>query len=340
MKEYTVYVTDKVPKGKFLGTLLFSLNEKYQLLSDLYDQEKVDILINHSSENDLSREDKLFQYATIVTLTESTNLDKHVIRKNRSDSYVQTCSTSEADNVSDSLKSKPTINVYNSEAFKLFSNEDEAKCVQVIMQQIEDKLNRHYISVIPDQSPKKIEQVLTDKDKLELFEYVTEFDSMSLPTKNRPTNHFSKLVVYKNNLPTQVNNELVTYVDNVNGVIRYSAKKQDYSSKVSLDIVAHHAIHEALFSVAESLVIFNRYNKSMQTYNSLDNNVIAIPLPLNSIDYYVELLNRVRDSWNGNSITILVPNRGTFTIIPLSLGNFEIMKLAKQLKRTRTHLRT
>lgn len=324
MKKFTVYVTDHVPKGSLLSNLLFALDERYEIVTNLDEVDTVNILINHASKNDLSRKDKKFHYSTIITFTEMLKIDGETVRLNKSDSYVSV---------------RDLMNIYNSELFRLASTSSVEDCVEVIISQINEKLTRRYISVIPDQSPKSEQLVVHDERKSDLLKYLDYYDSMSISTTNRPTNHFSKLMAYKNLQYGSNGDVIISYEDNVNGVIRHSAEED---AKISLDIIGHHAIQEALFGITDILVIYNRYYRLRDLYHTIDdasNAAIALPLAVNSLDYYSELKQIASKHFDHKPLSIIVPNRGAFTILPIHLfTNYEITKYVKDIRRSKVSL--
>ena len=297
----------------------------FTILENLDDVERVDVLLNCHETSDNVRQNPKFHYSTIITIMPEQLVSYPGVRNKRSDVYV-------------SKISKDRYVIRNSELFEIHLTSPLNLAVIGLTAQIEDKLNRKYISVVPDESPKDLTKCLTDSRKSNLLLNANECTSISVHTRNRPHNGLSTLSVYRNVKFSNSYPMLVSYFDNVNGIIRYSKNDSVKERlRVPLDLIAHQSIHQALSLIGEAVVVFNQFELEDKTYCYSNNLTIIDPLPINSVEYYQNLGLTVAQQFDlENELDILIPNRGVFQLIPLSYSDEKISECIHGKRKRKT----
>lgn len=299
---------------------IFTVNN-YTLLHDLENVDRVGVYFNTEDEAFNAREQQLYHYSSIVTLFEGSNNFKKRTKGKRSDVYV--------------VLENDTFSVYNSELNSFASEVTLDKMCEVVYSLVRNKQTRSIISVVPDERPKNIDQCLSDKRKRHLLTNVAkraEVTSVSIGINNRPTNLLSRMIAYTNNTPLNDYPLMVSYFDNLNGIIRYSVGTTTrQTARVHLDIIAHQAINEAMSLCFPSLVVFNRYDFDNDTYKvASESSVVSIePYAINSVSYYKELVKQTIHNYveDPRVVNLMINNRGVFTIIPLTFTDEQIVNI-------------
>lgn len=320
-----IWIEGNAKYSKVLTLLKEELESKgYIVLDDLDDIERVDILLNCHETSERIRDVPKFHYSTIITIVPDEKATYKSVRNKRSDIYVS--------------KVNDHYQIRNSEVFLIYMNATIEQAVTELVSQIESKLTRQYVSVVPDESPKDLTSCLSDNRKSRLLLKLDKCTSVSIKTQNRPHNGLSTLMIYRNVKFSQTYPTLISYFDNVNGIIRYSlSDKERKRVKVPLDLIAHQAIHQALSVIGDAVVMFNQYNLLDETYTFGENILIIDTFPINSVEYFKELAISVSKNIEcDKELNILVPNRGVFQIIPLALDDKEIVSKVYEKRQSKT----
>lgn len=290
-----------------LGELLIN---GYIIVNSEYSGNRIDVAIFDKDDAKLCRKNQKYKYSMIVVFID--NIEYWQLRQYHADAYV--------------LKVNDNLNLFtvkNSELFNLAEYSKPNGVISNLFELIHEKCTRHSLPMITDKSPKDLKTILSDEQKAELMLLVNECWSFSLRAKINPENVMSNMIAYKCLKRKNNNSTIIAYFDNINGVIRYSEGKNSKShAKAPFDLIAHQSIQQALAYKQDCLVLFNEYNYESELYNVSDNVALVAPFAISDSKYYYKLGLCTIDNFKENEIlSIVVPNRGVFQIVPLTLGN-------------------